>query len=366
MVIEKTEIAEILNNFKDWGSPKTTSTEGQGFLLKGNQLIANNGSEAIKTKISNDTDEEFVIPLSAIDLINNLPPGPIEITKPKKKVIVSAKTAGIKSSFPTFDADLFPELNVNDADLFDCEHLEIEGKIFDDIISKILYACPSNNSKPIFNGILINGKSGVRVDFVACDGYRLAFANEKIACDIKVVIPKGAIKKVLQIAKNDDRVDVYCLKNKVVIYRNDYVIYSNLLSGDYIDYEQAFPKSFNEEISLDKAAFEKAVKRSLICYGNNKGACTVLNGANEQLTVSINNSSNEYTETLLSKEMDVFKQEARIGVNGKFLSETLGAIKSDLVRLKYVAPTSPMVLTSADEQRVYHMILPMRLKGGAV
>lgn len=361
MVIEKKEIAGILKNFKDWSSTKLASSETQGILLKGNKLVAYNGNEMIITTINNDTEEEFVIPTTAIDLISSLPAGLVEITKPKTKVVVSSKSAGIKSSFPTLETEMFPEVSSNrEDDMLADEHLKIDGAVFDDILSSIFYACPSNSPKPIFNGILINGKSGTQVDFVACDGYRMAYATEKIAYNINVVIPREAIKKLTQIAQDEDKIDIYHLKNKVAIYRNNYIIYSNLCMGEFVNYEAAFPKSFNETISIDKNVFEKAVKRSLICCDKDKGSSTVLSGSGDELTVGVRNRTNEYSEVLSLQEE--FSNDIKIGVNGKYLMETLSAISCPTVKFRYVAPTSPMIFSSINDEQVKHMILPMRLK----
>lgn len=71
MIIEKSEIAKELKKLKSL-TPSNKTDEVNGVLFKDNMLVANNFEMTATAKLPVDTDEAFVIPMKAIELMINL------------------------------------------------------------------------------------------------------------------------------------------------------------------------------------------------------------------------------------------------------------------------------------------------------
>ena len=87
MRVEKSEIAGKLRKLKNILNRRLDSAELNGVLFKDNCLYATNIEIGIKTTINSVNDNEsFIIPKAAIDLIENLPEGMVEIISEDNKI----------------------------------------------------------------------------------------------------------------------------------------------------------------------------------------------------------------------------------------------------------------------------------------
>lgn len=353
MTIEKSEIAEKLKQLKSIGSPKLKDSQ-QGVLLKDNCLIANNLSIAMQVPITPVTEETFVIPMNAIDLIEKLPDGPVDISCNDKNT-VTVQSGKIKSKFPTLETEMFPELNV----IKGVQHPDFQFPFSDieDSINKIIYACPNNSPKPIYTGILFDG-NGKSMNLVACDGYRLSLIKLHTSQQLNVVVPKEAMQKALSVGDSESDFKLYKEDKRVVLSVGEYTIYATLLSGKYIDYRATFPKDSILTVRINKKSLMNCINRSLICYGSEKGACTILeSSANSQhITVGIKSKINKFSENIdTDNQIDAAM---KIGMNAKYLIEAVKASDEESVTLQYAGEVNPFLVC---DTTLRQMVLPMRL-----
>lgn len=354
MTIEKSEIAEKLKQLKSIGSPKLKD-DLQGVLLKDNCLIANNLNIAMQVPITPVTDEIFIIPMNAIDLIEKLPDGPMDISCNDKNVI-TVQSGKIKSKFPTLDAELFPELEV----IKGTTHPDFQFP-FSDIeksVNKIIYACPNNSSKPIYTGILFDG-NGKSMNLVACDGYRLSLIQLHTAQQLNVVVPKEAIQKAIAVGNNENDFKMYKQKKKIILSVGAYTIYANLISGEYLDYRAALPKKAVMTTKVNKKDFVACLNRSIICCGTEKGTCTILesNSDSQHIIVGIQSRINKFSENIDTEGK--INTNIKMGMNAKYLIEAVKASDEESVTLQYAGDVQPLLVC---DTALRQMVLPVRLR----
>ena len=172
MIIERSEIAEKLGKLKSVVPAKTEFEGIKGVLFKDNRLTAYNLELGVISPLKVETEEQFVLPARAIEMIENLPNGPMEITADEKNQVV-IKTGGIKNKLLSTPADKFPEVEIVD----DCiGSFSIKGGELFDAISAVLYAVPAQNTKPQMTGVLFDSHDGY-LNIVGCDGYRMAWSR---------------------------------------------------------------------------------------------------------------------------------------------------------------------------------------------
>ncbi|MFQ5519304.1 MAG: DNA polymerase III subunit beta, partial [Mariprofundus sp.] len=77
------------------------------------------------------------------------------------------------------------------------------------------------------------------------------------------------------------------------------------------------------------------------------------------LDISAHNTEQEESEEHISADYN--GQETAIGFNGRYLRDTLGAIRSTAVRIELKDELSPVLVCSEDDDVSKHVIMPMRI-----
>lgn len=151
MKIEKQELASKLNKLKRILPSRPTIECLKGILLKNNSIFVNNLEMAMMTPLDIDTEEEFILPQKAIEMIESLPAGQIEITC-DKNYSITIKTDNIKNRFQSFNPDEYPDtsLNIDTGE----EKTIVPGEVLQEAMNSIIYAVSTNDRKPAITGML--------------------------------------------------------------------------------------------------------------------------------------------------------------------------------------------------------------------
>lgn len=359
MIINKSELSEKLKNLKSVKNVPFEIGGVQGVLYKDGDLYANNCAIAIRTVLFDDEcpDETFVIPMDAIAFIEKLPNEDVEITAGKNHE-VTVKCGKIKGKFPGLDPKLFPA--TSDENICTSANIRLAAKDVEQLVGQIMYACPEKASKPIFQGILFDG-NGNGINVVACDGYRIAVNKISTTQQINVVIPREAMQKVLSVIDTENDLLIKTEKKQVIISTGDYTVYARLIDGEYINYKQAFPKDSVATFYVNKKLLADCLARSIICYGNDKGACGILRGKKGESVITISNRSkiNTFEENITLDS--ILAADIEIGFNSKYMIEAVKASKAEDIILQFSSALSPLLVCDG---QLRQMVLPMRLERG--
>lgn len=353
MIIEKSEIAKELKKLKSL-TPAKKSDEVNGVLFKNNMLMANNLEITATAKLDVDTDEQFVIPMKAIELIENLPAGEIKITEKGSRLYIESKSG--KSSFSTFKVDEFPQFDI--VDLTERQAtFGYDSEAIAEAINKVLYACGNNSPRPVMNGILLKG-DGKYLNIVACDGYRLAWNQINYAGQINAVIPRSTIQKVLSLGLQGN-IELYTIDNKKAAFKTDkYTVYTRLLEGQYISYEKMFEEEgYDTKASVKRVELLESVARSLVCTSSNMVSKTILESTEGgNLAITLKDTIADFRE-----EVEVYgdiENPIKIGFNPRFLIDCLKASDEDNIDIYYKNSEKALILLDG---AVKQLVLPVRM-----
>ena len=158
MLIDKNEIAMKLKKMKGLFNGKIHE-HNQGILVKGNSLYASNYEIGIKTILDiENSDEEFVIPKKAIELIENLPAGEVEITGDSNSIKI--KCGSIKNKYQTFPADTYVIMeSIDDSN----NRVTVQSGEFQDALNSVLYSVSETTKKETLQGVLLDASDGTLV-----------------------------------------------------------------------------------------------------------------------------------------------------------------------------------------------------------
>lgn len=357
MIIQKNEIAEKLKQLKTIGSPKT-SEKPQGVLLKDNCLKANNLQIALTVPLSVHTDEAFVIPLSAIALIESLPEGEVEIKGTAKAVTV--KSGNLKSRFPTFSVDDYSEPKPMSEELTPAFQLSF-GDVADGI-DKIMYACPVEAAKPVLQGIYFDG-NGQHLNLVASDAKRIAISMVSTTQKVNVVVPREAIKTLLAVGDTSTDIKFFTEDKRVIVEIGEYTIYALLYSDSYMNYRAVFPKDPKLTLRVNKTELAGVLNRCLICQNKELlKSQTILKycKGDDKMSVILFGATNGFADVVNCNTNG--DNDMRIGFNTRYLYDAVKASNDENIVMQFYSDNTAFIVC---DNTLRQLIAPVMLSDAA-
>jgi DNA polymerase III subunit beta len=348
---------------------RVASTRSAIQALSGVQVVV---SSTVSELRATDMDVSLRVPLEAeqiregtvvlparllLDVVRALPAPAVSLElRPAEQDVelVSGKaTFHIRTlraeDFPPFP-DLDPERQVSlPADAFVGTALKVAG------------SASRDETRPVLTGILISA-SERELRMVATDSYRLSVKETQLetplASAFEVNVPARALQELARITIGGDerQLSVSVLQNQVVFAIDGVILSSRLIEGQFPNYRQLLPESFEHELRMAGGELTEVVRRiSLLAQ---KNAPLRLAFAPGELTVSAQTPDvGEASEAL---PVAFQGEPLEIGFNPDFLRDGLEAVEGD-VMLRLISPLRPGLIQSADGSGFQYLIMPIRL-----
>ena len=352
MIIEKSELAGILAKVKVAMPSNPNIAALKGILIKEDRVTANNLEIAITAKLSTKTDTPFILPSKAIDMIASLPDGEIEITTVDGGGIIKILAAGIKNSFAALSPNDFAEPAPPDTT---GEPICISSKKLHDMVSSVLYAASTNNSRPTATGVLFDASNG-KMNVVAVDGYRAAWNKTEIDGEFRFTVPRTSLEKMLKLSMSGDIKIAY--GSKSAVFESDkYSVYTRLIEGNEFNYRATFPAR-KDQIVVNRPSLLEGINRILICDdGERKAAIISFTGA--KMKIAIETALASYSEEIeVHGDTD---EQLRIGLNAYYMRDALKSYNAEHITMSLDTAKTPVVFS---DDELLSMLLPVRLHDG--
>ena len=226
---------------------------------------------------------------------------------------------------------------------------------------KVAGSASRDETRPVLTGILVSA-SERELRMVATDSYRLSVKETQLDAPLtspfEVNVPARALQELARITagRDEQQLSVSVLQNQVVFSIDGVILSSRLIEGQFPNYRQLLPESFEHELRLAGAELTDVVRRiSLLAQ---KNAPLRMAFAPGELTVSAQTPDvGEASESLPV----AFQGEAlEIGFNPDFLRDGLEAVEGDVL-LRLISPLRPGLIQSADGSGFQYLIMPIRL-----
>ena len=356
MIISRTELTRKLKQLKGLTPPKTTMTIA-GVLIKDGKIIATNAETTVTADIDLPIEEPFILPLSAMEMLEKLACDEVDISVKNNKVKIKHKNG--TSNFSTVNCSEFPNLIENISFDEGKNVVSCTGSAFAEYISRVTHISDNSSGRVIANAVCITGMNSGPVEFATCDGRACAYIQGLKALDpFKVIIQTATIKKVVSLIENsgNDEFGFYLPDGKHAVFKSgDYTIYANLVAANFIDYKSVFPKEPKAVFTAEIPDLIKILDRAVIC--SDMLSPTVITAQGSSLSVSVRSSVSDFSEeTTLSD--DLGNNEVRIGVNAKLFITMLKASDEEKIRMSFTSDVQPLVI---DDGLLHQIIMPVRL-----
>ena len=226
-------------------------------------------------------------------------------------------------------------------------------------IERVSRAASRDESRPVLTGILVRFE-GTALVMAATDSYRMAVKETELAepgPDLDAIIPARALSELVRIATGDS-IQLGVLENHVVFGTGDAWLTTRRIDGQFPNYKQLRPESFEVELELPRDELLQVVRRAGVMVQRNSPLR--LRFAEGELTISA--QSQDVGETRESLPTAYTGEPLEIGFNADFLREGLESVKGDQVKVQLINPLRPGLL-SADGDAFWYLIMPIRLAG---
>ncbi|TML56608.1 MAG: hypothetical protein E6G22_16950 [Actinobacteria bacterium] len=130
------------------------------------------------------------------------------------------------------------------------------------------------------------------------------------------------------------------------------------IDGQFPNYKQLLPESFEHELTLPRVELLEVVRRVAVLAQRNSPLR--LRFADGELTVSAR--TQDVGEASESLPVAYTGEPLEIGFNADFLRDGLESVTGDELVLKLISPLRPAVMTSPGDDFTY-LIMPIRLAG---
>ena len=227
---------------------------------------------------------------------------------------------------------------------------------------KVANSASRDETRPVLTGILVSA-SDKELRMVATDSYRLSVKETVLEAALpsgfEVNVPARALQELARVAGHteDEQLRISVRQNQVLFELDGIILSSRLIDGQFPNYRQLLPETFEHELRLASAELTEVVRRiSLLAQ---KNAPLRLSFQPGELTISA--QTPDIGEALESLPVSFQGEPLEIGFNPEFLRAGLEAIEEGDVVIKLISPLRPGLIESGDESRFRYLIMPIRL-----
>jgi|SRR5581483_1598368 len=291
-----------------------------------------------------------------VDLSRLLPPGEVTIEQRPEEHVLRITCGPAEYRLHTYDAEDFPRLPSLDA----APAYTVPADALLDTVARVSRAVSRDESRPVLTGILVRFEAGTLV-MAATDSYRLSVKETPLETDmpeLDAIVPARALDELRRIASGAERLELAVHENQVVFGAGDTWLTTRRIDGQFPNYKQLIPETFEHEVTLPRDELLEVVRRTSVMAQRNSPLR--LRFAEGELTITA--QTQEVGEARESLPASFTGDPLEIGFNAEFLRDGIESTEGESVTLKLINPLRPGLVTGASPDFSY-LIMPIRLAG---
>ena len=362
----KEELAEKLQVAGRGVSTRASVQILAGILLRaaGGQLSLSATDMEISLRVSLDAQVEdegsVVVPgRLLVEIVRLLPAGEVTISHRVEEGVVELVCGTASYRLHTYAAEDFPRLPAVDASTA----FTVDKEAFVDTIAKVSRSASRDESRPVLTGVLVRFE-GDKLVMAATDSYRLSVKETALpegpGREVEAIVPARALAELARIAQGGEpgSLQVGVQENQVVFGVDDVWLTARRIDGQFPNYKQLLPETFEAEVTMPREEFLDVVRRTSVLA--QRKSPLRLRFEDGELTVSA--QTQDVGEARESLPISYSGETIEIGFNAEFLRDGLESVSDDSVRVKLISPLRPGLIHGESDDFLY-LIMPIRLAG---
>ncbi len=326
-------------------------------------LTCSDGSLSIEYTNAADVAEEgqTVLPGRLLtDLIRKLPGGMVEISMQNQR-LAQIRCQKTKSNLSVMNAAEYPEISTLKTGV----PVKIPQKSLKDMISRVIFAIATDESRQILTGCLLE-VSRNEARMVALDGFRLAMKKLFQPFDlpegkdmIKAIIPGKVLTELSRILPEDESFCTLLMdQGRMQCNFGNIRVSAVLLAGEYIDYRRILPASFTTQAKADRNAVQDAIDRASLMAREGKNNLIKMSFRPGVLKITSNAEMGDVEEEI---EADLIGENIDIAFNAKYIIDVIRNVSEEELFMHFNSNVSPCVVTPSSGEDFVYLILPVRI-----
>jgi len=291
-----------------------------------------------------------------VDLVRLLPAEEVTLEHRAEEGVVHVTCGPSNASLHTYAAEDFPRL----PDLDAVGTFTVDRETLLETVARVARSASRDESRPVLTGILVRFDQGKLV-MAATDSYRLSVKETPLegdAPDLEAIIPARALAELSRIAQSGENVELGVHENQVVFAADDVWLTTRRIDGQFPNYKQLLPESFEHDVTISRGELLDVVRRVAVMAQRNSPLR--LRFAEGELTVSA--QTQDIGEARESLPVQFSGEPLEIGFNAEFLREGIESVTTDEIQLRLISPLRPGLIT-AEGDDFWYLIMPIRLAG---
>ncbi len=320
---------------------RVASTRSAIQALSGVQLAATSSGCELR---ATDMDVGLRVPLDAeviregtvvlparltLDVVRSLPSAQVTLELRSAEQDVEIKAGNATFDIRTLRAEDFPPFPEPEPE----SAVQLPADAFVQTATKVAGSASRDETRPVLTGILVSAAER-ELRMVATDSYRLSVKETTLETPLssgfEVNVPARALQELARLVaagSSEDELVVSVRANQVLFTLGKVILSSRLIDGQFPNYRQLLPETFEHELRIAGGEFTDVVRRiSLLAQ---KNAPLRLAFSEGELTVSA--QTPDVGEARESLPLAFTGEPLEIGFNAEFLRAGLEAVEdSDL------------------------------------
>ncbi len=249
------------------------------------------------------------------------------------------------------------------------QKVEMASDGFFRLVNKTAYSVSNDEMRPTLNGVYWKVQPEEMI-MVATDGHRLSKISQKLQADdvsikgtasIGVIIPPKALNFSQKLFSAQDRLTCYLDANFIIFQAGDSYLYSRLIEGTYVNYEQVIPASNSKILRINRNELGRSLRRVLIVADPlTHQVRFILNG--DILKIHAENAELGEADEEVVAEFN--EEEMHIAYNAQYLLDILNHIDDENVIFKLSSSVGAgLIIPEHPAQNEDHVciLMPIRL-----
>ena len=363
---ERAELAEKLQIVGRAVSSRTTVQILAGIVLRAEEgrlsLAATDMEISLRASLAAQVEEEGAVVVPGrllVDIVRLLPAGEVTIEYRPERGLAELRAGSASYRLHTYNPDDFPRLPEMEED----DGFAVDRAALLDTVAKVSRAASRDESRPVLTGILVRFEDE-KVVMAATDSYRLSVKETPLeqgpGQELEAIVPARALAEVSRIAQTTEAsaLEIGVQENQVAFQIDGVLLSARRIDGQFPNYKQLLPESFEIEIDLVRQELLDIVRRMALMAA--RRAPLRLRFQEGELVVSAQTPDvGEAQESMpIAYSGDVME----VGFNAEFLRDGLESVADERVRLKLISPLRPGLIQGEGDDFLY-LIMPIRLAG---
>jgi DNA polymerase-3 subunit beta len=301
-----------------------------------------------------------------VDLVSALPAERADMALNVRTQTLNVKCGRFENNVRGIDAAEFPIIPTAD----DAKAIRIDAEVLRTMISQVVFAAATDESRPILTGVLAKFDTD-KVTLAASDGFRLAVRTapliEPIPQPISIIIPARALAELGRISgdqENPVTINITPSKSQVLFHLDYIELVSQLIDGNFPDYNQIIPKKKETRTVVGTAELLKACKAANVFARESANIVKLSVEPGTELApghVTLQATSAETGDNVGEMDATVEGAAVQIAFNVKYLIDFLSVANAAQVGLETTTASSPGKFTPVGDDAFLCVVMPMHL-----